>query len=156
MCRILRRRLGPLPPNVVLLFQLCLPELSILQKNINCGRHRHIESGKALHESPLQNIIAKKAKRGSKQGIRQAPALALFSQFLRRYGGEPVNPLDVILDISVREMVQWVSQAPDFSVYENLLVRVHPSPSCAVPSKQADIIVRVPTTPPPPARQITN
>src|SRR5215470_2608647 len=135
MCRILRRRLGPLPPNVVLLFQLCLPELSILQKNINCSRHRHIESGKALHESPLQNIIAKKTKRGSKQRIRHPPTLALFSQFLSRYGSEPVNPLDVILDISVREMVQRVSQAPDFSVYENLIVRLHASPGRAVPSK---------------------
>src|SRR5689334_21685252 len=53
-------------------------------------------------------------------------------------------------------MKQRMSQPADRPIDQNFLVRVDTAPTRAIAAKNADVVIRIPATAPPPSSQIVN
>src|SRR5439155_18830393 len=84
------------------------------------------------------------------------PVFAFLSQLPRRNRGEAIDPLNVVFDIPIREVMQRVLQVTDFPIDQNLLMGIGPAPSGPISLKQTHIVVRVPAPSPPPTSEIKN
>jgi hypothetical protein len=62
----------------------------------------------------------------------------------------------MIGDIPVRIMMKRVPQAANLSIHEYLLMRVRAAPGSAIPAEYPDIIIRIPSSTPPPFSEIIN
>jgi len=60
----------------------------------------------------------------------------------------------VIVDISIGKMVQRTLQTPNLSVDDNPFVGIQPTPGSAITPKYPDVVVRIPSAPPPPPAEI--
>src|SRR5581483_11398044 len=156
MCRIFSRRRSSLPPKFFPLLQLELPELSILEKNVNRGGHRHVKPGEPFEAAALQNIGAKKTRRRPEQGVAPVPAPALLLQLARGDRGEAIDALHVIVHAAVGQMMQRMAEPAHGAVDDNFFVRIGAAPGGALAPKQAHVVIGIPAAAPPPAVEIIN
>src|SRR3989338_8701587 len=62
----------------------------------------------------------------------------------------------MISDIPVGKVMQGVSQTVDTSLNQDPLVRIGTAPGRKIPPEDSDVVIRIPTTPPPPSPKVMN
>ena len=65
-----------------------------------------------------------------------------------------VDPLHVVRHVPVRKVMERVPEPSNFAIDQNLFVRIGAAPSSTLTTEQSHIVIRIPTTPPPPTVQI--
>src|ERR1035437_7996745 len=89
-------------------FQPALVKLRVFQKYVECGRHRRVQSASAVAKPAADNVKIKKQPRRIRYHLecREGARLLLH----RRPRAEPIYSRNVIRDIAVAEMQNWLVQ----------------------------------------------
>src|SRR5262245_61498245 len=84
------------------------------------------------------------------------PAPTGFQKFPSRYGCESIDTLDVIFDVTICIMLEGIFEPAHFAADQDLFMGFTAAPSRLFSAKQADVIIGVPATAPPPATEIVD
>jgi hypothetical protein len=122
---------------------LQFPELGELQEHRVGVHDRECQSGRAVEDSLAQDEVSQERRGRMEQQVGDAGTAAVLEHLPGRQRRVAVDAIEVVAQVAVRVVQQFVAQASGRSVHLHRLVDVPPGPPGAATIVEACLEIRV-------------